>query len=559
MDLTLSVPEYDPGLMVVVETKPAKVEQWLAALPILNLAETSHRIFESLHALNRMELDDKTRQRLMEIYREPVARICTKLKDEYVGLPLPLPEKARLAAKRTREFQLELAYGYKRVLINAVTDMSSRPSSRAMNSMALVIQRAIRYLAEALVRSYQCYHSAPENIWREIHELYSLAEAFGAVNVPVPDDQNNAIPESTVSHVYKQALLVDLADPYHLPVRMVGLIQHYLNRWASLARLGPATARPGKNCQFLIDLHNDRAGELYFPSEASITAPQQYRLLDTIELARVIHGQLGMLQRGDKPAPDGLHADFFDTDNVQDLLKRMLSSWGVNPKRMFTRTPKGGAAINVAIGIRAISHWLNNGERFLLSSEFVGPMPQARFRVGGKYVQVARDADAEPVAPPRPNSENPELAFENWGLVDESAGGMAISKPQVANQRARIGDLVAVRADDSDFWELNSIRWIKNPDNTTIEIGMKRISPVAQAVMVKYIDENRNESDFQPAILVPPLATLKQRTGLLTFKGVFRPERQIHYDDGYRLVKIKPTRLVESTQLYEHFEFVEVS
>ncbi|MEJ2106758.1 MAG: hypothetical protein P8X48_05435 [Acidiferrobacteraceae bacterium] len=164
--------------MTVVETKPNRAESWLAELPILNVAQTSHTMFRSLSALNRMDIDGMSRLRLMEVYRESVARVCAKLKDEYVGQSLPLGDRAKVAADRARDFQIEMAYGYKRVLVDTLSSNRVRPSSRAMGSLSVVIQRAMRYLAEALLRSYQCYCTVPVGAWREIHQLYSLADAY---------------------------------------------------------------------------------------------------------------------------------------------------------------------------------------------------------------------------------------------------------------------------------------------------------------------------------------------------------------------------------------------
>jgi hypothetical protein len=58
--------------------------------------------------------------------------------------------------------------------------------------------------------------------------------------------------------------------------------------------------------------------------------------------------------------------------------------------------------------------------------------------------------------------------------------------------------------------------------------------------------------------MVPELAAIKQKHGLLTYKGVFKPGREIFFDDGYRLVKAMVTRLVETTPVFEHFEYDEI-
>ncbi|MFV1997251.1 MAG: hypothetical protein ACC641_04485 [Acidiferrobacterales bacterium] len=560
MDLNLTVPEMDDQCMAVAETKPGKVELWLADLPLLNPAETGYKIFSALTALNRVPLDDKTRLKLLEIYREPVARLCTKLKDEYIGQPLPLTDNGRTAANRARELQIEMAYGYKQLVLNTMKTSRGRPGGRAMNSLALSIQRAIRYLSESLVKSYQFYAKAPENTWREIHQLCKLAEACDIIDNPVDDPLNSTLPRSSVSNVYKQALLVDFSDPYHLPVKLVGLIQHFLNRWAALAILAPAKPHPARNCQFLIDLRGDRAGELMFPSEVTFDE-QHYRILNTVELARTIHSQLTMIQRGELPAPDGLHQDFFEGEYIQDMLKRLLNSWGVIPKRSFSRTDKSGSHIDVAIGIRAINHWLNGGRKFLLSSEFVGPMQEQRPGIGGKYISGVSGINGADTALDQNQTVeiDPELVYASWDIVDESAGGLAIAKDQVKHQQARVGDIIAVRSPDSGLWEVSGIRWVKTSEAGSLEIGMKRISPIATPVQLKMVGEDQIETDFMPAIMVPALAIIKQKQGLLTHKGLFRPGRELFFDDGFRLVKLRATQLVESTPVFEHFAYDEIS
>ncbi len=562
MELLLTIPDFDDENMTVVETRPNKAERWLNELPLLNVAETSHLVYEALIAMNRMDIDAKTRLKLLEVYRAPVARLCTELKQEYSGKPVPLPDRARLAAQRARNFQIEMTFGYKRLVSEFVESMKNRPSTRAMNTFALILQLAIRYLAETQVKSYQYYAKPPENIWREIHQLYSLADAYGVVDISVNDKLNAAVQESSVGLVYKQALLVDFSDPYHLPIRMVELIQHYLNRWATLAKLGDASSPPSKNCQFLIDLNNDRAGEIIFPSESSKKSDPQYRKIDTTELARVIHAQYTSLQQGQFPDPEGLHEDFFQGEHVQDMLKRLLNSWGIIPKRGFSRTQKKGEFVDVAIGIRAINHWLNGGRAFLLSSDFVGPLPEQRTQIGGMYIDNRENLDAENVAVANANQTvklDPELIFASWDIIDESAGGLAIANDKVRHQQARVGDLIAVRSHDDDTWEVGGIRWVKTSDVSAVEIGMKRISPIARPVHVKLVGADQIETDFMPAIMVPELAALNQHQGLLTHKGIFRPRREMFYDDGFRLVELRATRLVDTTPSYEHFEYEEIS
>ena len=231
------------------------------------------------------------------------------------------------------------------------------------------------------------------------------------------------------------------------------------------------------------------------------------------------------------------------------------------PKRSFNRTAKQGVHADVAIGIRAINHWLNGGRDFILSSEFVGPMPQQRARLGGKFVDTTEIdlSEMETNTESQTVEIDPELIYASWDIQDESAGGLAIAKDGVKHQQARVGDLIAVRSSDEGFWEVSSIRWVKSSETGTLSIGMKRISPVAKSVMLKLVDADQTETDFMPAIRVPELGALKQKQGLLTYKGIFKPGRELFFDDGFRLVKAMVTNLKESTSVFEHFEYEEIS
>ena len=113
----LSVPGCSNRLVSEVELHPAKVEQWLASLPLLNLSQGGRQLHATLTTYNRMEIDPAVRLKLLELYRQPIRHIVAELQKQYVGMLLPLPEKNKKAAEQDRQFQLELAYGYKYVVL----------------------------------------------------------------------------------------------------------------------------------------------------------------------------------------------------------------------------------------------------------------------------------------------------------------------------------------------------------------------------------------------------------------------------------------------------------
>lgn len=544
MDLKLSVPALSTRVLAEVELKPAKVRKWLEDLPLLNLAETARKLFSNLTVYNRIEIDPRERLELLESYRPTVQHVSVELQRQFIGLPLPLSDKHKSIAEQARQFQVELAFGYKRIVQQQATLLASASASAngkpSAVELALPIQRAVRYLTCVHATSYQSYSPCPAGTWEEIHELYRHTEALGVVDTAVEDALNSSAPQSSVAHAYKQALLLDLANPYHLPARMIESIHQYLDRYASLATLAPASTGFDPTCQFLIDLFGPSAG-IANTGDTSLDDPARYRLLNTVELARTIHTQWTALQRGETPSADGLAADFFGK-GAQDLLYRLVHAWGLHPRRGFRRTEGDGGTVDLAIGLDAVNYWLNGGKRFAVSASYVGPTPQ-RTTLGLHEPKH----DNAPVA---------DFEHSGWQLLDEGAGGQALIKKGLIKTRVRVGDIVAMRhANSGEPWEIGIIRWVRSASSSHAEIGTQRIAPQGEACLIKTMNEHGEESDFLPAVLLPELKALKVPPSLLTHRGVFKADREIYMDNGLQLHRLVITDPVEVTSTYERFQF----
>ncbi len=536
MTLQFSLPQLSGS--VVVNFDPAETERWLADLPVLNTAESSHQLISALIRLNRQPLDAKTRLRLLEIYRRPVQIVCTEQRRRYLGLPLPLPQDSRLVAERVHQFHVEMAYGYKRIVLGL--SESSVPDPEATPELALATQRAIRYLTQVISRSYELYAPVPEGTWREMHELYRYAETRGITAVPVDDGLNAAVAHSSVGHAYKQALLLGFSDPYHLPAQLLQKIDQYLDAYAPLAQITPVMAALKAECQFLVSLESDRAG-IGDTRNLRFTTESPYRLLDTVGLVLTMHEQLSALRNGVQPTPDTLGKDFY-ANRGQEMLMRLITSWGVNPKRYFSRTPRDDAKAGVVRGIGNIRLCVNGGAPFMPSTAEVGPQP-ARREVGSQNAETGAPVDQK------------TIPGEPWILLDESAGGFSLGSSDAAGRHVQVGDLIAVRIVDlKTEWEIAVVRWARSSESDQIEIGAQRLAPAAEPVAVAVNGAPGN--NFAMALRLPEIKPLRQPQTLITPCGSFKPQRILILDDGMRTHQIRATRLVNQTGSFDQFEFV---
>lgn len=538
MSLTLALPTLTARSADEIELQPQKVKKWLDELPLLNITETGRKLYSTLSIHNRVNFDDKLRLQILELFRYPVSQLSLEFTKQYSGLPLPLSEKHKSIAEQNRQFHMEMANGYKRIAMNMASTNASDTNEQAF--LALAIQRAIRYLCSELVVSYQTYSPCPQNIWKEIHALYVRAEESGLGEIAIVDDLNKAVPKTCVNHAYKQALLLHFSDPYHLPPRMIDWTHQFLDRWAPLAQLTDATGAYNPTCQFLIDLHNDHAGIAY--TAGSIPEdPKRYRLLNTIELARQVHAQLTLLVNGEMPPAEGLSENFF-RECGQGLLRRLVNDWGVNPQRTFRRSKEIGHRVEIAIGMDRINYWFNGGKKFVVSSTFVGPVPQRTILAseGFKHKDV----------------QIPGRELSIWDVEDEGAGGLSLSISGNIQLHIQVGDVLITRTlGEKNPWTVGIIRWVRSTGISRIEIGIQHLAPSANPVVIKTVNDIGQESDFLPALLLPEIKPLKQTQTLVTHRGVFKPEFSVFMDNGYRLYRITPTRLIEASQAFEQFSF----
>ena len=67
--------------------------------------------------------------------------------------------------------------------------------------------------------------------------------------------------------------------------------------------------------------------------------------------------------------------------------------------------------------------------------------------------------------------------------------------------------------------------------------------------------DDHADGEFLPALLLPRIKTLNRTQRLVTYKGIFKPDRHLYLDDGEVGHKIRATKRIEATDGFELFQF----
>lgn len=528
----------------VVETSPAETETWLATLPLADSIQAAQQLYQALFTLNRMALDADDRLLLMELYRPPVTAVSAGLQPHFARLSLPLKPRLKQLADFLCQLHMEMAYGYKHAIKAGLDER--RPVESEVFLFA--VERAIRYLGEVLLRSYQMYMPAAPGLWKEIHGLYRYVELHGRDRQLLRVDGVET--GVTVRGTYLQTLLLGLCGPYQLPQNECHQVNAFLARWAHKATLGPVTPSVYPVGHFLVDFETDHAA-VPLPRDVPLHTAPALRDLDAVELARVVHDFSKRLQQGAAPHTLDLGFECIGAGCI-DTLKRMLRFWGLAGHRQFSRRSLQ-QPLSLCMGLNAI-HFFCSGQQ-----PFTPPRPPA---VSSERVVALPDRAALELELSEERSvtaSRPELFRVDslWQLRDESAGGLALARSGDAGPAMRVGDLLGIQNPALNQWRIGVVRWVKSADSQHVEIGVEMLAPRAQPLAVRPLGSDA--ASYTPALLLAPIPVLHQPATLLAASGSCQPGQDIELAEGdLPPRRVRVLNVVERSSAFVQVVFADV-
>jgi cyclic-di-GMP-binding protein len=502
------------------------VRAWLATLPLADSAEAARQIYQSLYALNRMELEPAARLEIMELYTRPVATVAHGLHGHLSNPALPLSPKRRQLAEFIRDLYSEMAIGFKCCLL----DMQ-RGSGRVRRLLdGGVIERAMYYLGGVLLRSYLVYIPTPAGVWREIHTLFRFADETGRLDEPVSAHGNED--GTSVRRCYLRILLMAAINPYQYPSGDQLLAHRFLGKWAGDAAVGPLPTDP-KAGSCVVDLASD-SPPMTRPAKILPEAEGGFRVLDTTALVRTVTTLGARLQSGVAVPQDELGMDCLNRVCIS-LLRSWGRAWASMARREHARIRRNGS-VSVCRGLDAV-HFFAGGLKALaapvaetVSDDVPGGPPSlppdqdstAESERESGRTQWAR----EPSVPYR---------IDRWRVRDISPKGLNLVYLGEATSYVRIGDLVGVqRPGQFGTWSVGIVRWMKSPNAKALSIGVEVVSPKALAVTAARgrITGTPRPVDCTQGLLLPPMPAVRRPASLLVPRGWSREGAELELIEG---------------------------
>jgi len=531
--LQLTVPAQDSIENPNVETDQAKLIEWINNLPQANPTAMAAALYKSIYQINRFPGKINQRHTLIDCYQSPfkiIYQVARKASQKQASqTTLKQTDITSIAIKTT----IELAYSYK-IIINEHLQLNNIDKYKQQFSYA--IYSALKLTTLELMLEYSNLIPDSKKAWREIFQLYALAEQYDLVEIPIEED-------ASIGLLFKRILLIAIIDPYRLPRGEVWLCYHYLSHWAIKAELHTATIAPNDiTGLFLVDLQAMYPPKP--PEQNTELNPKRHRLLHVNSLNLVIHQQRKQLLENGGTPPNGV--SHLTKEQANQMFRHMLLAWHVRPTRRSERHEKYGYHA-VTYGLSAINHYLKKGS-FTQENDT-------------SFNDLVDDTALTLEESTSFHRENKHYTVSSWRIFNQSIGGIGIVVPPPFPKDVQVGQLIMIELEtDAGIKQFKTgvIRRMIERDANTLEVGVQflpgKIAPIS--IRPCFYDKEI-KADFQHGILMDRGS--KAQKALITPSNMYKCQREFVLENNAFIQHIVSDSIIETTPIFDCFDYHEIT
>lgn len=515
---------------------PESCRQWLASTPLGTSAQAQATLLTQINLLGKIAIPAPDRMAILELLREPILLAQEDCTRRFAGKPLPLTAQEQSYFDTTINLWQAQVAGYSRCLEPLLAGQKIaefRPQ--------LAAQRGLAALAAAQMDHYRGCRRPDTTHWQALNGIFSVAEYLRLSEEVVEDPMR---PEGTsVRSTYVEALLINAADPFRLPQRLLVWTERWARKWARKVKiLTLAPQETGRSRPLCVNLLSAA------PASFRPGTGDGVRWLDTAELRLTIKRCLLSLNAGEAPAALDLGDDCTQPAGGEHLMQLYQRWCKGGARRRFERGPIQGACPMI-YGFDAIHYYISGRK------PFEQPATLSADKVMQEREQIAIFGRA--VKKENPNfSREMGYQIEQWNLHDTSANGIRVSRP-AGQGGARVGSsqLVALSPERDGKYLLGAVRWVVWEPDGTLEAGAVIFPGAPETIAFRPAGPRSAAEKFRQALLLPPVAALKEETTLILPFGTYRNSRVLDLSMGDAVQQVRLVQLVERASDFERCSF----
>ncbi len=485
-----------PGLIAPrkaadIPLSPAKLEKWLAGLPLLNIGQLSYSIPNYIQQLNQVNIADKDRFAMLEQLRPVVAHLYTALVKRFCRRNLDLSRESQEIQWLTHQMIVAMSVGYQRLLFNIA---NKKIGLLNRSQYTVLIQRTLYYLSEQIRLSYMLCCEPPPSTWLELNTTYCYAFQQKLTENKLNDDLAYFEGKGSINTLYKRILLLSMVSPYSLRGAELEQVYFGLTAWADLIQLQDNSA--SSNGHYAIGFDDDY-GPVYYPTLENIA---NKKMIDNTQL-------LSQLQRWQDSAN---HPESFDQKGMSDkLLAQIIIALEAHKIEAEEQYDGDNEPVEIVMGLQDIDLFLEHIDAIMNDDDMSSPIPrvaisESELDVGSIdwdslqfYTPTIQPTSARQVSVRKKveQQENdvPIVRRHKFTVENEGKKGACISCNDLHGSGLFIGEIMFIRGYDPQIWTLGVVRWMRISANK-LHVGLYLLSAHVESVLVSDEDSTEERS-----------------------------------------------------------------
>ena len=463
------------------EANTEGLRSWVSVLPRRNIRAMANQLIVAGKELTASNCQLNQLVAVLEILGEPIMTVSSglltqQIKDDH---------EIDIYRKRQEFFTL---FGH----IYCVAGQAQLKNKSAQHIDELLL-KAINFLSNATIASYQLYESPPAGCWQLLHKIYqySLTSSY---------TEANAV---KFSASYKTVAALCCASPEKLNASQIEALAEYMRT----AIVGVSICEnPNHQTNFCVAINEDQQPHRYMPNtDAENTNDSNSNVI------------------------------FFDFHKIQttlttsclssDMAKHLNSSYGPPQIRAHARNASTGV-LEICSDLSAIHYFLSGEQGFESFTNRFG----VKYTTGSNTVQKTKKAIKGDVwngiyasnwqqteyngnsiefqiqkNVAKKNHKSTEFPIQQIAISDLNPRGYKLVGNDIALRVYKPGNLIGLKHTDESIWHVGIIRWskaIKHEKQLGVELLTKQIQPYGVKIV-----HSKQGGDFMPALLLPESAS----------------------------------------------------
>ncbi len=477
-----------------------RLYQRVQSLPLANSVGAIRELSEIIAFSNQLDFPSRERLDLLTKISAIVAKAVPALEQKVKDLAAPVTETEEGLIRLLKQANFEMALAYRCVLTQPLTIGLFKKSDRIAE--AKTIRNAIHHLGEVARFRYLSHAQPRSETWKQIYSLFRFARARGLHQVkPTPTPGCGTV---TVEDTFISVLLTVLSAPHNMRGRDFHKLTKLLPTFVPYAVLEPVTSGSVEDTKILVNLASSKPPKRVIYQKGDID-PDNCLVLNTSSLITAVRNELANVSSG--AAPTAWQAFFKETGMAEDLMR----NWSGDATRSSPRIPGNARDMEVLVGAAEIPGMLQKTYKITSVSgmhqeehasdhdhdtvEAVGVIDVSEMET---IMLDTMDPDINPPssdsypegAVSRGNGEDKTAdALSSTGFlngrdhshhvrtVNFSSGGYQLKTKTDSHLRLQVGELTAVREENSDRWMPAAVRWIRK-HGSQLDFGVKLLAPI---------------------------------------------------------------------------------